>query len=133
MSSVDKYRDADLPSEAQFRGSGRVTANPEVAPKRRHFRVGDNPLMTNEEGSIQLADAAWTLRGAPQSLIPLTSLTQAGLVGQMAQLAHRRNTFHIEVDISSTWLQQARSLHSLNGMSPHSRSSGQMNPWVAGS
>lgn len=25
---------------------------------------GDDPFMTKEEGSIQLADAAWTLRGA---------------------------------------------------------------------
>jgi hypothetical protein len=26
--------------------------------------MGDDPLMTKEEGSVQLADAAWTLRGA---------------------------------------------------------------------
>ena len=40
-------------------------------------RIGDDPLMTKEEGSVQLADAAWTSR------IPLTSLTQAGLAGKL--------------------------------------------------
>ena len=29
-----------------------------------YFRVADDSLMTKEEGSVQLADAAWTLRGA---------------------------------------------------------------------
>ena len=44
---------------------GRMTAYPEVIPKKcGSVRVGDDPLMTKEEGSVQLADAAWTLRGA---------------------------------------------------------------------
>ena len=29
-----------------------------------YFRVGDHPLMTKEEGFVQLTDATWTLRGA---------------------------------------------------------------------
>jgi hypothetical protein len=39
--------------------------------------------MTKEEGSVQLADAAWTLCGALQTLIPLTSLTQGVLAGKL--------------------------------------------------
>jgi hypothetical protein len=27
-------------------------------------QIGDDPLMTKEEGSVELADAAWTLLGA---------------------------------------------------------------------
>jgi hypothetical protein len=42
-----------------------MTAYPEVIPKKcGSVRIGDNPLMTKEEGSIRLADAACTLRGA---------------------------------------------------------------------
>jgi hypothetical protein len=45
--------------------------------------VGDDPLMTKEEGSIPIGgrgvDPPWCL----QSLIPLTSLTQAGLAGKL--------------------------------------------------
>jgi hypothetical protein len=31
-----------------FASCGRITANPEVAPKRRHFEVGDNPTGTRD-------------------------------------------------------------------------------------
>jgi hypothetical protein len=39
--------------------------------------------MTKEEGSVQLADAAWTPRGACKVSFRLTSLTQAGLAGKL--------------------------------------------------
>ena len=41
------------------------------------------PPMTKEEGSIQLADATWTPPWCLQSLIPLISLSQAGLAGKL--------------------------------------------------
>ena len=42
------------------------------------FRLGDDPLMTKEEGSVQLADAAWTLCGAFAKSHFINSLTPAG-------------------------------------------------------
>jgi hypothetical protein len=34
--------------ESKFQGAGRLTANQEVAPKRRHFRIGDYTTGTGE-------------------------------------------------------------------------------------
>jgi hypothetical protein len=56
-----------LSSSARITGNPGITANQYPADKccrSDNFRIGDNPLMTKEEGSVQLADAAWTLRGA---------------------------------------------------------------------
>jgi hypothetical protein len=47
------------------RSSGRVTVYSEAIPKKcGSVRLGDHTLMTKEEGSVQLEDAAWPLRDA---------------------------------------------------------------------
>jgi hypothetical protein len=59
--------------------AGESEANGKLSRRQSNFRVGNDPLMTKEEGSIPIGgrgvDPPWCL----QSLIPLTSLTQAGL------------------------------------------------------
>jgi hypothetical protein len=63
--------------------AGESEANGKLSRRQSNFRVGDDPLMTKEEGSIPIGgrgvDPPWCL----QSLIPLTSLTQAGLAGKL--------------------------------------------------
>ena len=47
--------------------------------------MGDDPLMTKEEGSVQLADAAWTLGGARKCLV--SAETQSSRWGNRYRVA----------------------------------------------